>query len=232
MKGGGPPAAATQSGRGRDALKISEIFLSIQGEGLDTGLPTVFVRTVGCNLRCDWCDTKYALRGGTEMGIDEILKRVRNFKCRRICVTGGEPLVHEGTMALLRRLLARGLEVSVLTNGSVPIGSLFTLPHGRSLRISMDIKCPSSKMHGEMKLGNIAKLRAMDQLKFVVRDTKDYAHAKRILARHPTRATVIFQPVWGARGASVAEAILKDGLDARVMVQMHKVLWGRRARGR
>jgi 7-carboxy-7-deazaguanine synthase len=213
-------------------MKISEIFLSIQGEGLDTGLPTVFIRTAGCNLKCAWCDTKYALRGGTETGIDDILKRVRAFKCRRICVTGGEPLAQPETMTLLRRLLSRGYDVSVLTNGSLPVGPLFTLPHMRYLRISMDIKCPSSKMQTEMDLTNIARLRAVDQLKFVVRDMKDYAHAKRILSRHRTRATVIFQPVWGARGASVAEAMLKDGLDARVMVQMHKVLWGERARGK
>jgi 7-carboxy-7-deazaguanine synthase len=213
-------------------MRISELFLSIQGEGLDIGLPTVFVRTAGCNLRCSWCDTTYALRGGRELAIEKILDRIKKFKCWRVCLTGGEPLMHDEVTLLIKRLLARGYELSVLTNGSLPLGPIIALDRSRNLHISMDVKCPSSKMHREMKFQNLARLRENDQVKFVVNDLRDYAHARRILKRYRTRATVIIQPVWGARGARIAEAVLRDKLDARVLVQMHKLLWGPGARGR
>jgi len=213
-------------------MRVCEIFLSIQGEGLDLGLPTVFVRSVGCNLRCAWCDTKYAYEGGAEWSIDSLETRLSTYKVRRVCLTGGEPLMQTDAPGLVQRLLRSGYEVSVETNGSLPIGSILALDKAGKLRVSLDIKCPSSKMHGKMHFENLSALREKDQVKFVLRDLKDYAHARAVLKEHPTKAAVVFQPVWGRSGAQIAEAILKDGLDARVLVQLHKVLWGARTRGR
>jgi 7-carboxy-7-deazaguanine synthase len=213
-------------------LRICEVFLSIQGEGLDSGLPTVFVRSVGCNLRCAWCDTKYAYEGGADWSLDSLETRISNYKVKRVCLTGGEPLLQKDAPELVARLLKAGYEVSVETNGSLPVGDILALDKTGKLRLSLDIKCPSSKMHKKMRFENLAELRGRDQVKFVLRDLKDYAHSRAVLDEHPTKAAVIFQPVWGRSGARIAEAVLKDGLEARVMVQLHKVLWGARTRGR
>ena len=213
-------------------LTIAEIFASIQGEGLDTGLPTVFVRSVGCNLRCAWCDTKYAYEGGAEWSLDLVESRVATYKVKRVCLTGGEPLLQKEAPAFVQRLMKAGYEVSVETNGSLPVKDLLALERAGRLRISLDIKCPSSKMHKKMHFGNLSSLRERDQVKFVLRDLKDYAHARSVLREHPTKAAVVFQPVWGRSGAWIAESVLRDGLEARVLVQLHKVLWGARTRGR
>lgn len=213
-------------------MRICEVFLSVQGEGLDIGLPTVFVRSVGCNLRCGWCDTKYAYEGGAEWSVDSIESRISSYRRKRVCLTGGEPLLQKDAPELVGRLLKAGYEVSVETNGSLPVASMIALDKDGRLRVSMDVKCPSSKMHRKMRSENLAELRARDQVKFVLRDMKDYAYARGALKDHPTRAEVIFQPVWGRSAAPVAEAVLRDGLDVRVLIQLHKVLWGARARGR
>jgi len=219
-------------------MRICEVFASVQGEGVDIGLPTVFVRTVGCNLRCGWCDTKYAYEGGSEWGLERLEKRISSFGIRRACLTGGEPLLQPEAPRLVAELLKASFEVSVETNGSLPVGELIGLDKGMEggrggrLRVSMDVKCPSSKMHGRMRLENLADLRERDQVKFVLRDLRDYAHAREVLRAHPTRASVVLQPVWGRRADRIVEAVLRDRLDARVLVQLHKVLWGVRARGR
>jgi 7-carboxy-7-deazaguanine synthase len=213
-------------------LKVCEMFYSLQGEGLDTGLPTVFVRAVGCNLRCGWCDTKYAYDGGSEWRIERLEKRIASYKCRRVCLTGGEPLLQPDAPALISLLLGDGYSISVETNGSLPVKDMIALDSGGRLRISMDIKCPSSKMEDRMMLANLAVLREADQVKFVLRDMKDYEHARAVLKAHPTKAAVIFQPVWGRRPDRFAEAVLRDGLDVRVLVQLHKILWGARTKGK
>ncbi|MEM2977658.1 MAG: radical SAM protein [Thermoplasmata archaeon] len=213
-------------------MRICEIFHSIQGEGVDAGLPTVFVRTVGCNLRCSWCDTKYAFDGGSEWELDRIIRRVEAFRCNRVCLTGGEPLLQPDSKELVARLLSSGREVSVETNGSLPVGALLSLRGAPALRVSMDVKCPSSRMHRRMRLENLGELRARDQIKFVVRDRRDYLHARRVLRQHRTEAAVVFQPVWGSRPSRLVGWVLSDGLDARVMPQLHKIIWGGGARGR
>jgi 7-carboxy-7-deazaguanine synthase len=133
---------------------------------------------------------------------------------------------------LIKELLRDGLDVSVETNGSLPVKDMIALDRGERLRISMDVKCPSSKMEGRMRLENLDDLRERDQVKFVLRDMRDYAHALDVLATHRTRAAIIFQPVWGRRTDRIAEAVLADGLDVRVLVQLHKVIWGARTKGR
>ncbi|MGQ9583110.1 MAG: 7-carboxy-7-deazaguanine synthase QueE [Thermoplasmatota archaeon] len=213
-------------------MRICEIFHSIQGEGVDAGLPTVFVRTVGCNLRCNWCDTRYALDGGSEWELDGILRRVRSYRCRRVCLTGGEPLIQRDALELVRRLLDSGYEVSVETNGSLSITGLLMGNRGGSLRISMDVKCPSSGMHRTTRLEALGDLRPVDQVKLVIRDRRDFLYARRVLRSHPTAAAVVLQPVWGARADRIVGWVLEEGLEARVMIQMHKVIWGARARRR
>jgi len=213
-------------------LRICEIFHSLQGEGLDTGLPTVFVRSVGCNLQCAWCDTRYAYGGGSEWALEKIEKRVLSYKCPRVCLTGGEPLLQPDAPELVSLLLGKGFWVSVETNGSLPVKGVIALDRTGRLRVSMDVKCPSSRMDKKMELSNMASLREADQVKFVLRDMKDYEHAKLVLKEHPTKAAVIFQPVWGRRADRFAEAVLQDGLDVRVMVQLHKIIWGAGAKGK
>ena len=213
-------------------MKVCEMFYSLQGEGLDTGLPTVFVRAVGCNLRCGWCDTKYAYDGGSEWRIERLEKRIASYKCRRVCLTGGEPLLQPDAPALISLLLGDGYSISVETNGSLPVKDIIALDSGGRLRVSMDLKCPSSKMEDRMMLANMAVLREADQVKFVLSDMKDYEHARAVLKAHPTRAAVIFQPVWGRRPDRFAEAVLRDGLDVRVLVQLHKIIWGARTKGK
>lgn len=213
-------------------MRVCEIFHSLQGEGVDIGLPTVFVRAVGCNLRCGWCDTKYAYEGGAEWNLEKLDKRIASYKCRRVSLTGGEPLLQADAPVIISHLLKEGYEVSVETNGSLPVKDAIALDKAGRLRISMDVKCPSSKMDGKMRLENLSDLRDRDQVKFVLRDMKDYAHARAVIRDHPTKAAIIFQPVWGRRPDRMAEAVLADGLDARVLVQLHKVIWGVRTRGR
>jgi 7-carboxy-7-deazaguanine synthase len=133
---------------------------------------------------------------------------------------------------LITLLLGKGYSVSVETNGSFPVRNIIALDKNGRLRISLDIKCPSSKMDDKMDIGNLAVLRQTDQVKFVLRDMKDYEHARAVIKAHPTKAAVIFQPVWGRRPDRFAEAVIKDGLDVRVMVQLHKVIWGEGTKGK
>lgn len=205
-------------------LKINSIFYSIQGEGCDAGVPTIFVRLAGCNLRCSYCDTKYAYYEGEEMGIEEIYKEIKRWNCRRICITGGEPLLQNDIYKLIDFLLQNEYKVSVETNGSIDISELAS----RNVVIKMDIKCPSSGMHEKMRRENINLLRKNDELKFIIDGRKDYEYAKRIMKEYKPICNIIFQPVWGNinKARKVAEWILKDCINARFSIQIHKILWG------
>jgi len=203
-------------------MKICEIFYSIQGEGIDAGLPTVFVRAAGCNLNCRWCDTEYAKSGGIELKIDDILSRIATYGVKRVCITGGEPLLQiDETLQLIQSLLDRHYHVSVETNGSMDIRPLL-----RRVKISMDIKTPSSAMEEEMLFENIWYLLSSDQLKFVIADKKDYDYALNVLKKYPPKCHVIFQPVGGVDAKWLADTILRDRLDVRIGLQMHKLIWG------
>lgn len=214
-------------------MRVFEIFRSIQGEGILTGLPTVFVRMAGCNLRCAWCDTEYARDpdSGEERTLDEVFGEVASFKTRDVCVTGGEPLLQEGTLALVEGLVTEGHRVTLETNGSLPVDKVLGLDDKKVI-ISMDVKCPSSGMSDRNLLENISKLRPGDQLKFIIEDGKDLDFAKKVLEEHRPDCHVIFQPVWGQDDMSwIADRVVKEGLahhGVRVMVQLHKVLWGDR----
>jgi len=206
-------------------MKINEIFYSLQGEGKWTGLPNIFVRTTGCNLRCSFCDTKYAYKDGKEMSINEIVKQINKYKCKYICITGGEPLLQNETVDIIDALLKRNYKICLETNGSI---SIKKLSNKKSLMISLDIKCPSSNMHDKTYLKNISYLRMDDQLKFVIKDKDDYNYAKKIVNKYKPSCTVFFQPVWGTNPRNLADWIVYDKLNVKLGLQLHKVIWGDR----
>ena len=204
-------------------MKINEIFYSIQGEGKWTGLPNIFIRTTGCNLRCSFCDTKYAYDEGKEIEIDEILKQISKYPCRYVCITGGEPLLQEDLPNLINDLLGNDYEISLETNGSQNIKNLLNF---KSLLISLDIKCPSSNMQEKNDFENIKLLRKEDQLKLIIKNKEDYNYAKKIVEEYKPICTVFFQPVWKTNLYELANWIKNDGLNVKLGLQLHKIIWG------
>lgn len=207
------------------AMRVVEIFHSIQGEGVNTGVRTVFVRTAGCDLDCVWCDTAYAKdkNEGTDIAIDRALAMVGAFGTKHVCITGGEPLLQTDLVAFVETLLGKGYTVSITTNGAQ---DLSRLPMNNKVLIHMDVKCPSSGMDGRTLKGNLAYLRPVDQLKFVIMDRRDYEFARQFLGSERPKCHVVFQPVWGSDAKALAEWVLEDRLDVRVMLQTHKFIWG------
>ena len=205
-------------------MRICEIFRSIQGEGLTMGLPTTFVRTVGCNLRCSWCDTQYSMEGGEEMALEQIIGAVGD--ARTVCVTGGEPLLQPDMPELIGRFLEDGKRVVVETNGATDIS---LVPDDQMVMISMDVKCPSSGMTERMLESNMGLIKAKDQLKYVIADDADYEFAVAHLRSHCPSASVIFTPVGGTERLEwLVARVLEDGIEARVLPQLHKIIWGDR----
>ncbi len=210
-------------------LKVSEIFLSLQGESTRAGLPCAFVRLAGCNLRCAWCDTAYAWTGGEETAVGAVVDRVRALGCPRVEVTGGEPLIQPGTLALLRRLCDAGFETLLETNGSQDISPV----DPRVVRI-VDFKCPSSGTADGNRWENAEALTPRDEAKFVIADRGDYEFAREAVAARglAERCPVTFSPAHGRlEAATLAEWILADRLDVRLGVQLHKMIWPGRDRG-
>ena len=202
-------------------MRICEHFRSLQGEGLMMGIPTHFVRTVGCNLACEWCDTGYANEGGSEMTIDEIIDVIGDTE--NVCITGGEPLLQKDAISLLERLVVIGKRVTVETNGSIDVSKI---PRDKKMIISMDIKCPSSGMSDKMLFSNVALLDETDQLKFVIGDKVDLEYATKFVRTNEIYASVIFTPVGGMDLKPLAEEVLARGLNVRVLPQLHKLIWG------
>lgn len=204
-------------------MKIYSIFKSIQGEGITIGAPTVFIRTSGCPLRCTYCDTAQAFDEGEEMSLDDIVSRVGEHRARTICLTGGEPLAQRDAYRLIERLLGKHFVVVVETSGAIPLDEM---PCDENLSISMDIKCPSSGESARMIFDNIELLGPTDQLKFVISDGQDYDFAKDVIREHGPLCEVVFTPVGGKDLKDLAERVLKDGLEVRVLPQLHKFIWG------
>ena len=204
-------------------MKVNEIFYSLQGEGKWTGLSNIFIRTTGCNLRCSYCDTKYAYEEGSEISVEEIVNEIQKFPCKYVCITGGEPLLQDEIMDLIENLLMRGYRICLETNGSVNIEKIVGK---ESLIVSLDIKCPSSKMHEKMELNNLFYLTKNDQLKFVIKNKGDYNYAKSIIGEYKPQSTIFFQPVWGTNPKELSSWILNDNLNVRLGLQLHKVIWG------
>jgi len=208
-------------------MKVNEIFQSIQGESLYAGFPTVFVRFSGCNLRCSYCDTTYAYEEGTEMEPQEILDEIKKYYYKRVCITGGEPLLQKELEKLL--LLLEDYNVTIETNGSVDI-SLIKLCSKHSY--VMDVKCPSSGVSYEMNFNNFEHLSDRDEIKFVIGGKDDYEWAKEIIKYYYRKGTITFSPVFGSvEYSDLVDWILKDKLDVRFQIQLHKIIWGVEKRG-
>lgn len=206
------------------ALRLTEIFFSLQGEASRVGLPTVFVRLTGCPLRCSWCDTTYSFTGGEPATIASVLAEVSKYPARQICVTGGEPLAQKACLPLLTALCDAGYEVSLETSGALDIAAV----DPRVARI-MDLKAPDSAESARNRWENLALLNSRDEIKIVIASRADYEWARQALRERRLDALcpVLFSPAQGLIEArALAEWILEDGLNVRFQMQLHKLLWG------
>ena len=206
-----------------DRLRITEIFLSLQGEARQVGWPTVFVRLTGCPLRCGYCDTAYAFHGGEWRQIDAILAEVAEYGVRHVCVTGGEPLAQKRCIGLLQRLCDAGYSVSLETSGAIDISNVDT----RVSRV-LDIKTPGSGEVARNRWDNLAHLTRNDQIKFVICDRSDYDWAAAVLRERKLEAIcdVLFSPSHTAvTPRELADWIVADRLPVRFQMQLHKLLW-------
>lgn len=208
-------------------LKITEIFRSLQGESDLVGLPTVFVRLTGCPLRCTYCDTSYAFGGGYWQTLDEILATVAAHRTRHVCVTGGEPLAQSSCLKLLSLLCDAGHIVSLETSGAMPLGGV----DPRVIKV-VDLKTPDSGEQQRNLYDELVHLGPRDQVKFVICSRADYEWARertRALGLEG-RSNVLFSPSFGqVPPRELAEWLLADGLEVRMQVQLHKLLWGNEA---
>ncbi|HHT75512.1 MAG TPA: radical SAM protein [Methanomassiliicoccaceae archaeon] len=204
-------------------MKVIEIFTSLQGEGVLMGTPTTFVRFEGCNLDCQWCDTKYAREGGREMTPHQVLDEVEERNVPFVCLTGGEPMLQEGILEVIEELLDSDHHVTIETNGSVPLDPL---PTSDDILISMDVKCPSSGMSHRLYRDNLTFLGPQDQLKFIIADRVDYLYAKKVLRENEVNCPIIMTPVGGTELRDLATWVLEDRLWVRVLPQLHKLIWG------
>ncbi len=205
-------------------LKINEIFFSLQGETSRAGLPTVFVRLTGCPLRCSYCDTEYAFHAGKTLELDAILAEVAKYPTRYVTVTGGEPLAQKHCIALLKALCDAGHSVSLETGGALDISKV----DSRVSRI-VDIKTPGSMEEEKNLWSNLDFLNQSDEIKFVLTDRADYEWAKSVLEerRLASLSPVLFSPVQGKLDpGNLAAWILEDGLNVRMQIQLHKLIWG------
>jgi len=218
-------------------MVITEIFRSIQGESTYAGLPCIFVRLTGCNLRCTWCDTAYSFYGGTRMSIEEVLTRAgelaggKSLAGTLVELTGGEPLLQPETAALAERLLAEGCTVLIETSGERFVGAL-----PRAVVKIVDVKCPDSGEGGTFRMDNLDKLDGKDEVKFVIASRGDYEFAREFTMQHGLAGRVrqvLFSPVFadpagtwpGFDTRSLAEWILADRLPVRLGLQLHKFIW-------
>jgi 7-carboxy-7-deazaguanine synthase len=227
-------------------MYVTEIFKSIQGEGTRAGLPCIFVRLTGCNLRCVWCDTTYAFHGGQKMSADDVMERVEALNRRAngprvgvplVELTGGEPLLQPEVYPLAHHLLAAGYTVMVETSGERFIGNL---PNA-VIRI-VDVKCPDSGEAGTFDVRNLTELNSQDEVKFVISSRRDYEFARDFTREHHLEdrvRAVLFSPVhedphgkWqGLEPRTLVEWMLEDGLSARLGLQLHKMVWDPATRG-
>jgi 7-carboxy-7-deazaguanine synthase len=206
------------------ALRLTEVFYSLQGEASRAGLPTVFVRLTGCPLRCTWCDTTYSFTGGEPATIESVLAEVGKYPARQVCVTGGEPLAQKDCLPLLTALCDAGYDVSLETSGALDVADV----DPRVARI-MDLKAPDSGESAKNRWENLAVLNARDEIKIVIASRADYEWARNVLRERQlaTLCPVLLSPAGGLiEPQSLAEWILEDGLDVRFQLQLHKLLWG------
>lgn len=208
-------------------LYLDDIFVSIQGESTDAGLPCVFVRLFGCNVKCTYCDQPQKACDRKRVSVGNLIDMVRRYRIPYVCITGGEPLLQQDVYPVIYELLSEGYKVSIETNGCVPIEPC---NYNRSYKYVMDVKCPSSGVSHKNILSNLANLQPHDEVKFVIADEKDYKFAKRILRSYPTSAKILFSPMFDENGKPVisqqlVEWLIRDKFYyARISVQIHKFL--------
>jgi 7-carboxy-7-deazaguanine synthase len=205
-------------------LKLTEVFLSIQGESDSVGWPTVFVRLTGCPLRCHYCDTAYAFQGGEWFALESVLERVASYYTRHVCVTGGEPLAQKGCAQLLTALCDAGYAVSLETSGAIDISKV----DSRVTRV-VDVKTPASGEVTHNRLQDLALLRHEEQIKFVLCDRADFEWARDLVRERSLDrvCTVLFSPSYQQLPAhELAQWVLDERLPVRLQIQLHKYLWG------
>ena len=206
------------------SIRITEIFLSLQGESRSIGFPTTFVRLTGCPLRCNYCDSAYAFSGGEQKTVDEILEAVDHYGVEHVCVTGGEPLAQRACLELLQRLCDKDYKVSLETSGALDIAEV----DPRVIKV-MDLKTPSSGEEPKNLYSNIECLSEKDQLKFVIANRLDYLWAKQLLQTQlqNTESEILFSPSFEEiQPHQLADWIIEDKLAVRFQLQLHKILWG------
>ena len=220
-------------------MRVSEIFVSVEGEGSRQGYLATFVRLHGCALRCSWCDSRYACEGTDyrEMAPDEVFARVKELGNRRITLTGGEPLISKEAPALVMRLAESGFEVNIETSGSVDYTALFPEDVrerlGTNLMITADWKCPGSGMEKMMKEQCFTSLRQWDVLKFVVCSREDLERAESVIRKYSPPCQVFLSPVFGRiRMSDIVDFMKERNLqNVRIQAQLHKIIWDPAARG-
>lgn len=218
-------------------LRLTEIFYSLQGEALTSGLPTIFVRLTGCPLRCVYCDTEYAFTGGERQSLETIIETIKSYPCKRICLTGGEPLAQPNAIELMKRLLSDSYEISLETAGALTVANV-----PKAVSKVMDLKTPSSGEVDKNLWSNIDHLTQHDQIKFVIMNRTDYDWAKAMLSEHKLNKlvdTVWFSPMFNVAediddevspdvpvlARELAEWMLADALPVRFQLQLHKIIW-------
>ena len=208
-------------------LRITEIFLSIQGESSHAGRPCAFVRLTGCPMRCVWCDSEYTFTGGTRMSFEEIFARLDAYGCPLVEVTGGEPLAQKAVFPFITELLDRGFEVLIETGGYVSTERV-----DPRARVILDVKCPASGERERNHWTNLERLNPeKDEVKFVVADLADWEFARGIIAKYELEKRakeILISPVFGVENLQeIAEAVSKSGLQrVRLNMQLHKYIWG------
>jgi len=212
-------------------LRVTEIFLSIQGESTHAGRPCAFVRLTGCPMRCVWCDSEYTFTGGERISFEDIFAKLEDFGCNLVEVTGGEPLAQKNVFPFIAQLCDKGYEVLIETGGYVS-----TDETDERASLILDVKCPASGEAERNHWANLERLNAeKDEVKFVVADLEDWEFAKEIIAKYEleNRAkAVLVSPVFGVENLEeIAEAVSKSGLKVRLNLQLHKYIWGADAKG-
>jgi 7-carboxy-7-deazaguanine synthase len=214
----------------KELVTINEIFYSVQGESTYAGRPCVFVRLTACDLRCSWCDTPYAFHEGTKRALDAVLAEVDRYDCPLVEVTGGEPLLQKEVYPLMQALLDRGKTVLLETGGH---RSTAQVPE--QVVTILDVKCPGSGEAARMEWDNLARLRAHDEVKFVIKDRTDYEYARQVIRDHALSgrvAAIHVSPVHGVLEPKLlSEWVLADRLPVRVQLQLHKFIWSPDTRG-
>lgn len=207
-------------------LRITEIFLSIQGESSHAGRPCAFVRLTGCPMRCVWCDSEYTFRGGTRLSFEEIFAQLENFGCNLVEVTGGEPLAQKNVFPFIKELLDKGYEVLIETGGFVSTANV-----DERAKIILDVKCPASGESERNHWANMERLRReKDEVKFVIADLNDWEFARKIIEKYDLdkrTKEILISPVHGVENLQeIAETVARSNLKVRLNLQLHKYIWG------